>query len=248
MELADYLLVMLVSLLAFYVKGVTGTGTTTVIIALGSFFIDPKVTIVLAAFINIFGGLQMVRVDPVPMKPSYWGVVALFMVIGSVAGAYALKFTPDRPFQVLLGAVLLLTALLFFFQKKGAADLGPAPDRANGRDMAVATVSGVFSGYVGISAPPLVYYFGSYLNKRYLRRLLVIVYIPSVTVQTIVFALNGMLNREILLAGLLMVPSMILGVHLGNRTFNLISEASFRKLLALVMVIASARLLVIGMM
>ena len=57
-----------------------------------------------------------------------------------------------------------------------------------------------------------------------------------------------MLNREILLAGLLMVPSMILGVHLGNRTFNLISEASFRKLLALVMVIASARLLVIGMM
>ena len=248
MELADYLLVMLVSLLAFYVKGVTGTGTTTVIIALGSFFIDPKVTIVLAAFINIFGGLQMVRVDPVPMKPSYWGVVALFMVIGSVAGAYALKFTPDRPFQVLLGAVLLLTALLFFFQKKGAADLGPALDRANGRDMAVATVSGVFSGYVGISAPPLVYYFGSYLNKRYLRRLLVIVYIPSVTVQTIVFALNGMLNREILLAGLLMVPSMILGVHLGNRTFNLISEASFRKLLALVMVIASARLLVIGMM
>ena len=225
----------------------TGTGTTTVIVALGTFWVDPKMTIVLAAFINIFGGLQMIRVDPVPMKAKYWGMIALSMVLGSVAGAYALKYTPDRPFQIVLGMVLLATAVLFFVQKKGDAELGAAPEAASGKDMAAGALSGVFSGYVGISAPPLVYYFGSYLNKRFLRRLLVLVYIPAVSVQTLVFMANGLFTREVLIAGLLMLPLMFVGVHLGNRMFNRISEKLFRRLLGAVMIAASLRLLVFGL-
>ena len=246
MAFGDYLFVMLVSGIAFYIKGVTGTGTTTVIVALGTLVIDPKVTIVLAAFINIFGGLNMVRVDPVPMRPRYWAVIAFFMVLGSVAGAYALKYTPNRPFHVVLGLVLLLTAVLFFVQKKKSGGLGAAPSSASGKDMAVGALSGVFSGYVGISAPPLVYYFGGYLDKRYLRRLLVLVYIPAVTVQTLVFMANGLFTREVFLAGVLMLPLMFVGIHLGNRTFNRISEKLFRRLLGAVMIVASARLLLIG--
>ena len=85
----DYLLISLVALVAFFLKGVTGTGTTTVIVALGSLFIDPKLTVVLASFINIFGGLSMVRVDPLPLPRRYWMPISMLMVAGSVAGAIA---------------------------------------------------------------------------------------------------------------------------------------------------------------
>ena len=243
----EYTLIALIGLAAFYIKGITGTGTTTVIVALGSFVIDPKLTIVLSAFVNIFGGLQMLRVDPVPMAPRYFGWIAFFMVIGSVIGAFALKYTPSKEFQIVLGFVLLAAAIMFFVQKKASGETGPSPNRADGGDMFAATISGVFSGYVGISAPPLVYYFGRYLNKRYLRRLLVLVYIPAVTAQTIVFVLNGLFTTEVLIWGLLMFPSMFFGVHLGNLTFNMISESLFRKALGFVLIVASLRLLALGL-
>ncbi len=244
----EYIFIALIGLAAFYIKGITGTGTTTVIVALGSFVIDPKLTIVLSAFINIFGGLQMVRVDPIKISRAYWGWIAVFMVVGSVIGAFALKYTPSREFQIVLGLVLLVAALMFFIQKKSSKETGSSPESADSGDMIAATVSGVFSGFVGISAPPLVYYFGRYLNKRYLRRLLVLIYIPAVTVQTVVFILNGLFTTQVLIWGLLMLPSMFFGVYLGNLTFHLISESLFRKILGLVLVIASIRLLVLGIL
>ncbi|MCL7931716.1 sulfite exporter TauE/SafE family protein [Halomonas llamarensis] len=244
----EYILVALIGLAAFYIKGVTGTGTTTVIVALGSFVIDPKLTIVLSAFVNIFGGLQMIRVDPVKMSVKYWGRIAAFMVVGSVIGAFALKYTPSREFQIILGLVLLAAAIMFFVQKKVAVDSDSSPDKADHGDMMAATVSGMFSGYVGISAPPLVYYFGRYLNKRYLRRLLVIVYIPAVTAQTFTFIYNGMFTLDVLIWGLLMLPSMFFGVYMGNLTFNLISESLFRKALGLLLIVASLRLLALGIL
>ena len=105
----------LVGLAAFFLKGVTGTGTTTVIVALGSLIIDPKHTIVLASFVNIFGGLSMVPVDPVRLEGRYWIPIALVMIVGSIAGAMALKWIPNRPFQLILGAAFLLTAIWFVF-------------------------------------------------------------------------------------------------------------------------------------
>lgn len=244
----EYIQVALISLAAFYIKGITGTGTTSVIVALGSFFIDPKLTIVLAAFINIFGGIRMVNVDPVKMSANYWGWVAVFMVLGSIIGAFALVHTPSQAFQLLLGIVLLATSILFFIQKKQSGNTGSAPNVSSRKDLLAATISGVFSGYVGISAPPLVYYFGRYLDKRYLRRLLVLVYIPAVTIQTVVFWMNGLLTTEVFIWGLLMLPGMFLGVHLGNLTFNQISESLFRKLLGLLLIVASLRLLISGVL
>lgn len=244
----EYFQIILISVAAFYIKGITGTGTTSIIVALGSFFIDPKLTIVLAAFINIFGGVRMVKVDPIEMPIKYWGWIAVFMVLGSIIGAFALVHTPTQAFQILLGIILLTTSILFFIQKKEQKNTGSPPNVSNSKDLIAATVSGVFSGYVGISAPPLVYYFGHYLNKRYLRRLLVLVYIPAVTIQTLVFLFNGLFTIEVLIWGLLMLPGMLFGVHLGNIAFNRISESLFRKLLGLLLIIASLRLLILGLM
>ena len=91
-------------------KGVTGTGATTVIVAIGSLFIDPKLTVVLASFVNIFGGLSMIRIDPLPLSRRYWMPISALMVAGSVVGATALEVIPNQQFQLILGGAFLLTA------------------------------------------------------------------------------------------------------------------------------------------
>ena len=76
----------MIGLLAFYLKGITGAGPAVVIISFSSLIIDPKSTIVLASFVNVFGGLAMLRVDKVELGRRYWIPVALLMGVGSIAG------------------------------------------------------------------------------------------------------------------------------------------------------------------
>ncbi|VTR69565.1 membrane hypothetical protein [Desulfosarcina cetonica] len=243
----ENLLIPLVGLIAFFLKGVTGTGTTTVIVALGSLVIDPKLTVVLASFINIFGGLSMVRVDPVPLAGRYWMPISVLMVLGSILGAMALKHVPNQQFQLVLGVAFLLTALWFLIRVPRTHRTTGSPASARPADLGIGALSGFCGGFIGINAPPLVLHFSRYLDKRDLRRLLVLIFIPAAMAQTITFVFNGMFDSRVLVWGLLLIPTMLLGVYLGNHTFHRLSESWFRRALGLLLVFVSVRLILKGM-
>jgi uncharacterized membrane protein YfcA len=49
-----------------------------------------------------------------------------------------------------------------------------------------------------------------------------------------------------LIWGLLLIPSMVVGIFLGNRTFRRISEHGFRRVLGGFLVVVSIRLIIKG--
>jgi uncharacterized membrane protein YfcA len=242
-----WFLLPLISLIAFFLKGMTGTGTSTVVIALASLLVGPKTAVVLASFMNMFGGLSMIKVDPVPLKSRYWVPIAAGMVGGSVLGAALLKVISAGHFQLLLGVVFFLTSGWFFLKPPVADGASSSPARANALDVAVGVFAGFCGGFVGVNAPPLVTYAGKHLNKRLLRRLLVLIFIPAAVAQTATFAVNGLLTREVFLYGLLMLPGMILGIYLGNKSFQKVSEKQFRRILAAFLLVVSGCLIFEGL-
>lgn len=245
----EYLLITLMALGAFFLKGVTGTGATTVIVAIGSLFIDPKLTVVLASFVNIFGGLSMIRIDPLPLSRRYWMPISALMVAGSVVGATALEVIPNQQFQLILGGAFLLTALWFLFRVPTPTPLGSRepPGIAGGMDLGVGAIAGFCGGFIGINAPPLVLHFSQNLNKRQLRRLLVLIFIPAAVAQTATFVGNGLFDRQVMIWALLMLPAMFVGIWFGNRTFHNISESMFRRTLGLLLIFVSFRLILKGL-
>ncbi len=240
----EYILIPLIGFLAFCLKGITGTGTTTVIVALCSLVIEPKMTIVLASFVNMFGGLAMIGVDPVPLERKYWIPVSITMVIGSILGACALKIIPKEFFEVILGLAFLLVSFWFLFKRPQArTEENPAPAQASNPDLFFGLFSGFCGGFVGVNAPPLVFHFGKALNKRQLRRMLVLIFIPAAIAQTLTFYMNGLMTGQIMLYGLAMLPFMVAGIYAGNRAFHKVSEAGFRRVLGLLLIIVSIKLI-----
>lgn len=240
----DYFLIPLIGLIAFFLKGLIGTGTTTVIVALSSLVIDPKLTIVLASFVNIFGGLAMVRIDRAELPARYWVAISIMMVIGSVVGAAALAVIPNEPFQLILGAAFFGVALWFLLRVPGPREHAAVPGRASISDLGVGGFAGFCGGFIGINAPPLVLHFGRYLDKRNLRRLLVLIFIPAAIAQTATFYINGMLSTRIVTWGLLIIPTMVIGIHFGNRSFQRLSEVWFRRALGCLLLFVSLRLII----
>ena len=119
----EYILIPLVGLLAFYLKGITGAGPAVVIISFSSLIIDPKSTIALASFVNVFGGVAMLRVDRVDVGKKYWIPIAFVMAVGSVAGAALLKVIPNDGFQIILGIAFILTGVWFIIRTPESGDL-----------------------------------------------------------------------------------------------------------------------------
>ncbi len=233
-----------IALIAFFLKGITGTGTSTVIVALASFVISPKWAVILASFINIFGGLAMVYVDPIPLTKRYWLSITVTMIMGSIIGAWTLSIVSNELFNIVLGAAFLLASLWFLFNSsQEKLSEKPAPSTASAEDLTVGTFAGFCGGFIGINAPPLILHFGRMLDKRRLRRLLVLIFIPAAIAQTATFTVAGLLDREIIIIGLLMLPTMVLGIYLGNKAHFRISELAFRRLLGAFLLIVSLRLL-----
>ncbi|GJL85854.1 MAG: UPF0721 transmembrane protein [Micavibrio sp.] len=240
----EYLVIAAIAFLAFYIKGITGTGVGITLVALCSLIIEPKTVIVLKAFVAVLGGLAMVRIDPVSVKTRFWVPVAGLMIIGSIIGASLLKIIDKNIFEIILGCTFLIVSVWFLaFQPRKTSENSKMPDQSNALDCAVGGISGFLGGFVGVNAPILIPYFSRYFNKNHLRRFLVLIFIPAALAETGTFIVNGMFTKQIFLYGLAMVPGMALGIYFGNKSFHKISETWFRRILGVFLLIASVKLI-----
>ncbi len=241
---AAFVFVPMISLVAFSVKGVSGMGTGMIVVPLASLVIEPKSAVILASLVGIFGGFSMLRVDRVWLAPRYWIPIAVTMVLGSIAGALTLEVIPIALFSAFLSLVFLFWGIWFVLRASASSPgESPSPISARLKDLIVGSLAGFLGGFVGINAPPLILYFSRHLNKRLLRRLLVLISLPAVLAQTFTFASLGLLNTKLLSLGVLMIPGLVVGIYLGNRMFSRLSEAWFRRILGAILVVSSAKLL-----
>lgn len=241
-DISIYVALCAVALAASYIKGVTGTGAGTIIMSFASFIIAPKAAVVIVCFLSVLSSLTMLRVDAVKMPKAYWVPIAIVITLTSIMGAAALDYVPTNAFKVILGTSFLLLALWFILQKRAPAASG-APLRASGTDLAVSAFSGFCGGLVGANAAPLVAHFGKVLDKQYLRRLFVIIFLPAAIGQTVTFIVNGLFTWQVFLYCLVMVPATAAGIYLGNHSHKKLSEPLFRKILAAFLVVAALRLI-----
>lgn len=240
----EFFLIPLITFFALFMKGITGTGTSTVLIAFSSLLIDPKLSVVLASCINIYGGLLMLRLDPVRLSTGFWLPIALAMGAGAVAGAMTLKCVEPGVFELILGVIFLTVAFRFLFMaNQDLSKQEGAPESAAAKDLSISSFAGFCGGFVGINAPVLITHFGRYLNKQYLRRLLVLIFIPSAFAQTGTFYLNGMLNAQLVLYAILSMPTAALGIYIGNKFHHRISETWFKRLLGGFLLVVSMKLI-----
>jgi uncharacterized membrane protein YfcA len=228
----EFILLSITTLIAFIVKSITGTGSTTVIIALGVLYLPPKTTIILASLANTFAGLIMYQYGKVALNKTFWIPIALCMIIGSVLGAYSLKNISTSKFQVILGIAILLMGLWIVFRRNNqSSHYQTAPTKASILDYIIGLFSGFCGGFIGVNAPPLIFHFSRFLNKEQLRYLLILIFLPAAIAQTFTFIFTDQLSFEIVILFLATIPSMLIGIYIGNSIHNVLSLKGFHYVL-----------------
>ena len=242
MSLTEIMTLPAVAFLAFFLKGIAGIGVSTVAVPILSLIIGAKQIVVLSSIVNVVGGLLMYRIDPQPAARRYWWPIAISMIIGAVLGGIALKLTPLKSFEKILGVTILAAGIWFIIwrgKQKSNSFLEKLPEKCCLKDYAIGFLGGLAGGFVGINSPILILYFGSRLAKGPLRRLLVLILLPLAISNVAIYAALGLMSTRIVLYSLMSLPGLLLGIYLGNRTFLQISEKVFGAILGGVLILLS---------
>ena len=246
MSLPEILSLPVVAFLAFFLKGIAGIGVSTVAVPILSLIIGAKQIVVLSSIVNVIGGLVMYRIDPHPAPHRYWLPIAALMIIGAVIGGIALKLTPLKSFEKVLGFAILAAGIWFIIwrgKRKSGALLDGMPAKSGAGDCLIGFLGGLSGGFVGINSPIFILYFGSHLAKRPMRRLLVLILLPSAVIQVATYSAVGLMSHQIWLYALIALPGLLLGIYIGNRTFFKISEKLFGMALGSILILLSWGLL-----
>jgi len=242
MSLTEILSLPIVAFLAFFLKGIAGIGVSTVAVPILSLIIGAKQIVVLSSIVNVIGGLVMYRIDPQPAPRRYWCPIAALMIAGAVIGGIALKLTPLKSFEKMLGFAILAAGIWFIIWrgKRGSRSFSEKmPPKSGVKDCLIGFLGGISGGFVGINSPIFILYFGSYLAKGPMRRLLVLILLPSAVSQVATYTSLGLINGQILLYSMISLPGLLLGIYVGNRTFFKISEQTFSIILGGVLIVLS---------
>jgi uncharacterized membrane protein YfcA len=184
----------------------------------------------------------MYRIDPQPAPRRYWYPIAALMIAGAVIGGVALKMTPLKSFEKMLGFAILAAGIWFIIWrgKRGSRSfLEKMPPKSGVKDCLIGFLGGVSGAFVGINSPILILYFGGYLAKGPMRRLLVLILLPSAVIQVATYTALGLMSRQIVLYALFALPGLLLGIYFGDRTFFRISEKIFGTILGGVLIALS---------
>ena len=242
MTLTEILSLPIVAFLAFFLKGIAGIGVSTVAVPILSLIIGAKQIVVLSSIVNVIGGLVMYRIDPQPAPRHYWCPIAALMIVGAVLGGIALKLTPLKNFEKILGITILAAGIWFIIwrgKKKSNSLQEQMPQRACIKDYLIGFVGGLSGGFVGINSPIFILYFGSSLAKGPMRRLLVLILLPSAVSQVATYTTLGLMNSQILVYSMICLPGLLRGIYIGNGTFFRISERIFGVVLGGVLILLS---------
>lgn len=242
MSFTEILSLPIVAFLAFFLKGIAGIGVSTVAVPTLSLIIGAKQIVVLSSIVNVIGGLVMYRIDPQPAPRRYWCPIAALMIVGAVLGGIALKLTPLKSFEKILGIAILAAGIWFIIwrgKKKSNSFQEQMPQKVCVKDYVIGFIGGLSGGFVGINSPIFILYFGSYLAKGPMRRLLVLILLPSAVAQVATYTALGLMNNQILLYSMISLPGLLLGIYIGNRTFFKISEQTFSAILGGVLIVLS---------
>ena len=243
---SSFIIIPLITLLAFFIKGVTGFGTALIMVPILTVLVGIHHAVVVSSILDVLGGVILFIRNPVADSRQFWVPMALGMVAGSVIGGIILKIVPMHGFELIMGTVIIFLGLWFLAGRGGKDESTlPAtpPQTATSVDVGVSTFSGFCGGLFGISGPPIVFYLGNRLAKTAFRSTLIAVFMCGGIARVMTYSVTGLVDFTTLSLSLISIPGLLLGLYCGNHLFFRIPEVWFSRLIGVVLIMSALRLM-----
>lgn len=213
-----------VAFFAGIVRGFSGFGSALMVVPVMAAVFGPQLAIPAAVIIHLVTGAQLM---PGALKDCEWGRVIPLSIAGSLAIPVGVWFLTSQDPDLLRKIISVLIIVFAFVMLRGWRYTG----RVNGWVMAaVGAVGGLITGAATIGGPPVVAFLMAGPFSAAQNRAAIILYFTFVQSVALVFYwVAGVMVWPVVGICILVMPTLMLGMWLGQRLFRRASEQGFRR-------------------
>ena len=212
---ADAYLLAAIAFCGSVVFGVTGFGAALVTMPLATHLVPLPFALALYALADIANSFSVGLEKPKNAVKAEYLRLAPMILLGTAAGVTVLVNLPRAAGMLLLGAFVIAYALYALVQHASQRVI------AQRWVWLAGFAGGVTSALFGAGGPPYVIYLSQRgLTKEEFRATLGLVTMTSISLRVIAFFLTGLLlNPDVWLAALVVLPAALAGIWLGKKIF-----------------------------
>lgn len=223
-----YILAALIAFAAFFVRGFSGFGSALVMTPLLALVFEPRLAVVSTAILGVAIGAGIAvearhLVDRAALRRLMIAAVPC-LVAGSALLAIAEQHTLRRALGLLV--VFFGARMLRLAHARGQPTRPKWPARAG---YLAGALGGFLGGTFGTGGPPVVVFLENQIDSRRALRatvLAVLLFFDATRLGS--YAIAGVIDTELLVAALAMLPAALLGAVTGARMHLRVSEGAFR--------------------
>ncbi len=234
-----YLIAPAVVFAAYVVFGLTGFGSALINIPVLAHFLPLHVVVPLGLLLDFSASMLVGTRFRRGVQKSELALLIPFGLIGTAVGAYLLVKVPRDPALLVLGTLVILYGAYNVFRNERLGDVS--------RHWAVPAglAAGVVGGWFGTGGPLFVMYLTRRLRDTLqLKATLAAVFSFQTMSRIIVFLVSGLLlQRQVLLGALSLIPVMLLGLRTGNALHERLPKRRIMQSISAVLILSGAGLI-----
>ncbi|MGB3725917.1 MAG: sulfite exporter TauE/SafE family protein [Glaciecola sp.] len=240
-------LTLLITLGAGIVKGAIGFAMPLIMVSLIGSIVEPKLAlagiVIPIVFSNLYQSFRTGYKEASTVVQVHWRyiiITCLFIFLS----AQLVPSIPNKMFYLVLGVPVLLLTII---QLMGV-NMHIKPVHQNASEWIVGTISGMLGGLAGTWGPTTVLYLLA-INTPKARQVVVQGVIYGLGAITLLFGhiKSGILNTDTVVFSFILLFPALLGMWLGFKIQSLLSQAQFRKITLIVLLIAGCNLIRLGL-
>jgi len=224
--------------LAFVVKGITGFANTLVFGSIMSFSTSTVNITPIDLLTSIPSNALIAFKERKNINPKVFIPLSLLVVLGTIPGAILLKNGNVALLKIAFGFAVILIGLETLIRESKARKIKP-----NKIVLAlIGVASGVLSGLFGVGAFLVAYIGRTTDNQAQFRGNICAVFLVENTFRLILYSINGIINKDILLTGIKVMPVMLVGLGVGIFLSSKISDKLVKKIVILMLMLTGLSL------
>lgn len=228
-----------IAFLGALVFGVTGFGAALITIPLATHLVPLKFALALFVLADLAAAISIGFENPKNAVRTEWTRLVPMILLGTALGVTLLVNLPRETGMILLGLFVLGFGAFTLLPRARARIISPAWAWPAG------LAGGITSTLFGAGGPPYAIYLSQRgLTKEQFRATLGFATLTSISLRTFAFLLTGLLlDLEVWLKALAVVPACLLGIWVARRIFLRISRDALLRAIALLLLVTGASLI-----
>ena len=221
------------------VFGITGFGAALITIPLATHLVPLKFALALFVLADLAAALSVGLENPKRAVRSEWTRLVPMILVGTALGVTLLVNLPRAAGMLLLGIFVLVFGVYTLLPHGRERVIKPAWAWLAG------LAGGITSTVFGAGGPPYAIYLSQRaLTKEQFRATLGLATLTSISLRTVAFLLTGLLlDLEVWLKALAVVPACLVGIWVARRIFLRISRDALLRAVAILLLASGGSLI-----